>query len=604
MRMLPSFRAKAAQPPQSRNLLFLLALLLAPALVAQQDTGWQIESFHADYVINADRTIDVTERIEVDFGPLQRHGIYRDIVTKYRRVARAGVTIPAGTEKVNIALLSVTDAQQQPLGTDVTRGGSSTRIRIGDPDIWITGKQTYVINYRLERGVGFFDAHDELYWQVTGTNWPVPIMQASARVQLPDHQVAGALEAWCYAGWAESNSGDRCTAEPVSEVGYRFASGRLEPGEGLTLVAAFPKGIVPEPTKADRARDTFNTWWPASLPFLSLFLMLFRWSAVGREPRTGSIVPEWRKPELPAGVAGTLLDQRADMKDVVATILELAVGGYLTIKEVPTGVVSGLDPDSFVAKAFRTLGLAKNDWEVTSTGKSRDGLTRYQKRVLTGVLDGKQSNKISDLHNEFYTELPKIYEEMYDETVSRGLFTRKPTSVRTRYWLLGTAVFVLGLVIGFALLNIILAAGLALSGVVVMLFANAMPAMTVAGAREWAQLKGVEEYIRRADKYELEMRQAPRRTTELFEVLLPYAVALSVTDIWVGQFATALASQPPTWYSGTPGRSFSSSSFQSSLSSFQTAATRTLGSSPGSSSGSGGGGSVGGGGGGGGGGSW
>jgi len=141
--MLPSFRAKAASlsrpaqrrrgPPQSRNLLFLLALFLAPALHAQ-DTGWIIESFHADYVINTDRSIDVTEWIKVDFGPLQRHGIYRDILTKYRRVARAGVPIPAGTEKVDISLRTVTNEQQQELGTDITRGGGSTRIRIGDPD--------------------------------------------------------------------------------------------------------------------------------------------------------------------------------------------------------------------------------------------------------------------------------------------------------------------------------------------------------------------------------------------------------------------------------------------------------------------------------------
>ncbi|HRP07457.1 MAG TPA: DUF2207 domain-containing protein, partial [Gemmatimonadales bacterium] len=375
-------------------------------------------------------------------------------------------------------------------------------------------------------------------------------------------------------------------------------------GEGLTLVAAFPKGIVPEPTAGEVARQRIALWWPAALPLLTLFLMLFRWSAVGREPRTGSIVPEWRKPELPAGIAGTLLDQRADMKDVIATILELAVEGHLTIREVVSSAPAGLDPDSFVAKAFRTLGLSRTDWEVTSTGKSRESLTGFQKLVLDGVLDGKRTNRISDLHNEFYTELPKIYQEMYEESVSRGLFPRHPSSVRTRYWLLGGLLFIAAFVAGFTTLNLVLGLGLALSALVIMLFANAMPAMTTAGAKHWAQLRGVEEYIRRAEKLELEMHQAPRRTTELFEVLLPYAVALDVTDIWVSQFATALTSQPPTWYSGTPGQHFSSASFQSGLSGFQTAATRTLGSSPGSSSGSGGGGSVGGGGGGGGGGSW
>ena len=131
-----------------------------------------------------------------------------------------------------------------------------------------------------------------------------------------------------------------------------------------------------------------------------------------------------------------------------------------------------------------------------------------------------------------------------------------------------------------------------------------MPAMTKVGARRRAELKGLEEYIKRAEKLELETRYAPEKTTELFESLLPYAVALNVSDIWVKQFATVLASQPPTWYVGHGIGHFNSASFTESLSSFSSAATRTMGSSPGSSSGSGGGGSVGGGGGGGGGGSW
>lgn len=585
----------------------MIALLVMPLLLSAQDTGWTIDSMHVDFTLNTDRTIDVTEWIVVDFGQLSKHGIYREINTRYRRLARPGMNIPAGTERIDLEAISVNNGQGRALRTDVTRGRDRTRIRIGDPDLTVTGRQTYVIRYRLERGIGFFDQHDEFYWQVTGTQWPVPITRVSARVRLPDHQQGGDFEAWCFAGWAESNSDDRCTAETVGTVGYRFASSRLDPGEGLTLVAAFPKGIVPEPTAADLVRQRLAIWWPAALPLLALFGMMLRWNAVGREPRSGSIVPEWRKPELPAGLAGTLLDQRADMRDVIATILDLAVSGHITITEVTPRGPLGVDPDSFVAKAFRTLGLSKTDWEVRATGIDKSRIAPHQRLVLDGILDGKSSNRISDLHNDFYKQLPGIYSAMYDETVESGLFTRNPTSVRTRYVLLGVAVLVIGLIASFFTLNLILALGSVLAGLIVMLFSGAMPAMTPSGARELVRLKGVEEYIRRADKLELEMHQAPQRTTELFEVLLPYAVALDVTDIWIDQFESVLASQPPTWYSGTHGQPFSVSSFHSGLSSFQTAATRTLGSSPGSSSGSGGssgGGSVGGGGGGGGGGSW
>jgi uncharacterized membrane protein len=168
---------------------------------------------------------------------------------------------------------------------------------------------------------------------------------------------------------------------------------------------------------------------------------------------------------------------------------------------------------------------------------------------------------------------------------------------------LGIVLLALGIPLGAVTTNIVLGAGVALCGIVVLIFSGVMPAKTTLGARRWREVKGLEEYIRRAEKSELEMSQGPERTTELFSTLLPYAVALDVSDIWMKQFAGVLESTPPNWYSGSMGQ-FNMASFSQGLSGFQTAATRTLGSSPGSSSGSGGGGSVGGGGGGGGGGSW
>ena len=138
------------------SLFSLLALCwLIPSELTGQDTGWNIVSFHADYQVNANRTIDVTERIDVDFGPLQKHGIYREIKTQYRRVVSDNVPIRAGTETVDIELLGVTDGQRNPLGTSVERGGRF-RVRIGDPNIYVTGPQTYIIRYRIESGVGFF----------------------------------------------------------------------------------------------------------------------------------------------------------------------------------------------------------------------------------------------------------------------------------------------------------------------------------------------------------------------------------------------------------------------------------------------------------------
>ena len=186
----------------------------------------------------------MVERIAVDFGTLQRHGIYREIPVRYRKVIRQGLPLE-GRVNVDLDLEQVTDGRGRKLQTKVDRG-DRVRIRIGDPNRTITGRQTYVIHYRLGSGLGFFEDHDELYWQVTGTEWPVPILRASAAVTLPPAEAwamrdTGGWSAWCYAGWAESSSDQRCRATVVDAGRYRFETGRLE-RQALGREAALGRG--------------------------------------------------------------------------------------------------------------------------------------------------------------------------------------------------------------------------------------------------------------------------------------------------------------------------------------------------------------------------
>ncbi|MEO8478157.1 MAG: DUF2207 domain-containing protein [Gemmatimonadota bacterium] len=588
--------------------LALLTLSAAP-LVAQdsQDTGWTITSFDAAYRINADRTIDVTEQIDVDFGPLQKHGIYRDIPITYRKILDAGIPIGAGRVKVDIDRVSVTDGNGADLGLQVTRG-TDARLRIGDADRTVTGMQRYIIHYRLERGLGFFEDHDELYWQVTGTQWPVPILKARATVSIDGTGAASVgWDAWCYAGWSDSKDNSRCTATVNDVGGWTFTSGRLDPGEGLTMVASFPKGIITAPTETEQMMRSLGIVWPLGVPIVMLGFMTWLWRTRGREPEQGSVVPYWKVPkDLRPGPAGTLWDQSSDMNDIVATLLDLTVRGFVRISEVaPDGLLGGLDQEGFAGKLLKKLGITQTDWALERINAAgEEGLASYETLVLDGVFEGGLTRKMSDLNNEFYTQVPKIHSALYEAVVAEGLFTSSPQKTRLAYGVLGVVILAVGVAIGSALGNGVLIAGGVLSGIIVLAFARAMPARTLKGAKQWEQLRGLEEYVRRAEKLELEMSQGPERTTQLFEELLPYAVALRVSDIWVKQFGPILASNPPAWYvGGTPGQ-FNMTNFSNGLNGFQSAATRTMGSSPGSSSGGGGGGSVGGGGGGGGGGSW
>jgi hypothetical protein len=74
----------------------------------------------------------------------------------------------------------------------------------------------------------------------------------------------------------------------------------LGPREGLTIAVGFPKGIVREPTRADRMGWLLydNRGLLIVLAGLALVLLfyLWRWQRRGRDPRAGTVIPEYEPP--------------------------------------------------------------------------------------------------------------------------------------------------------------------------------------------------------------------------------------------------------------------------------------------------------------------
>ncbi|MGI9261045.1 MAG: DUF2207 family protein, partial [Woeseiaceae bacterium] len=122
---------------------------------------------------------------------------------------------------------------------------------------------------------------------------------------------------------------------------------------------------------------------------------------------------------------------------------------------------------------------------------------------------------------------------------------------------------------------------------------------------------GFEEYLRIAEKDELNLRNPPEKTPALFEQYLPFALALGVELEWAERFSRIFAGLDgpnnaawhPAWYNGSWNNIDLSMTTNSLSSGLGTAISSSV-SPPGSSSSGGGGGFSGGGGGGGGGGGW
>ncbi len=153
----------------------LLVYLLAPVTVAAaDDTGWVISSFHADISVHKDATLEIVETIDVDFGGLEKRGIFRDIPVRY----------DYDQKHDRVYRLQVVDVENGSGGSwpfQVSDIDAYREIRIGDPDRLVSGPQTYVIHYKVDGALNGFEDHDELYWNVNGPRWRVPTRERVCR---------------------------------------------------------------------------------------------------------------------------------------------------------------------------------------------------------------------------------------------------------------------------------------------------------------------------------------------------------------------------------------------------------------------------------------
>jgi uncharacterized protein (TIGR04222 family) len=305
------------------------------------------------------------------------------------------------------------------------------------------------------------------------------------------------------------------------------------------------------------------------------------------------VVVEFQPPEkLRPAQMGLLLDERADTKDVTATVVDLAVRGYLTIKEIPKeGILGGL--------------FAKQDWELARTAKPADDLETYERTVLNGLFDDGNEVKLSSLKNQFYKDLEKAQKQLYADAARRGWFNANPQTVRRLWAGVGLGVIALGAAL-VAGLGFIFGAGMfglpvIVVGLLVLATARAMPRRTAKGSELLRRTLGFRRYITTAETD----RQRFNEQANIFAEYLPYAIVFGAVEKWARAFSGIEAATAATagWYYGTGG--FDSVGFSHSLASFNSSVGSAIASTPGGSGGSGfSGGGSGGGGGGGGGGSW
>ena len=612
-----------------RRLTLLLSAIVALFAVASSgrsafaDEGWTIDSYDVTYDIDDSGLVRVTEDIRVDFGLLQKHGIFREMPVRYDYDEDHDRLISPGN-------ISVDDGDGAEIPFDLISSSANLRIKIGDPDKLISGKQRYRITYLLTGAMNPFSDHDEFYWNVTGNEWPVRILDATATVTLPG---GGVTQSACYQGPAGST--EECFGEEEGDHATFSTTRELSENEGLTVVVSVPLGIVdvgPPVLVAKAKSDTdqfldlfkvnhYTVIASLALGTVMLIAVIRLWWVEGRDRWLGdmfylndgdgkgvettkpmmaheSIVVEFMPPELgrkqrrlrPAEI-GVLLDERADTLDVSATIVDLAVRKHLKITEEKGGGVLGL--------------FKKTDYRIDRLDNTEDELLSYESQLKAAFFEDGDSVKLSDLKNKFHKDLAKVKKALYSQSMKNGFFARNPETTTTISRVAGIVIALLGggLVYGLgkALGGGFIGVPVIAAGLAIFLLAPAMPRRTGKGRMMYRRSLGFRKFMVMAETE----RQRFAENANIFHDYLPYAIVYGCVDRWAKVFKD-LGIDPGEPYYYVGHGPFVAAAFASSVSSFSSSVSSTMASTPGSSgsSGFGGGGSSGGGGGGGGGGSW
>jgi len=613
-----------------------------------------ITNFSSKIQVEKLGTLLVTEDITVYANNEEiKHGIYRDFPTLYKD--KLGNKYKIDFQMV----LAKRDGVAEPFHFGSLSNG--IRVYLGDSNVIIPpGMYTYELVYRVNRELGFFSDHDELYWNVTGSGWNFNIEKSEATVILPFNIDNALIKTVAYSGivgTADSSAVVWYVDSNENNNSVTFQNSKqLSKGEDFSIVVGWPKGLVKEPTQSEKV----NYWIKDNTGFLFgllglvalLAYFIFVWNKYGRDPKKESIIPIYEPPAgLSPSSARYLTKTWFDEKCFLSEIINLAVKGYLRIEKK--------------IKRFNLIKIKNADSQL-SASQSELLSSLFSKGDILEL--GGYDPVVMDAQNSLKSSLSKSYGKDYFTrntkyfifgvifsliillfSASRDNPLNAGSLVFLTIWLSGWNVGVIGLISAalkawqnFALktnnkvanfLGAFILSGFAIPflGVEIFMIHYMLPIIstglvsvislvialnivfyfllwqyTEEGFKLVNQIKGFKWFLSVTEQDRMNFFNPPEKTPELFERYLPYALALGVENQWAEQFAEVFARQDmagksPLWYSGSIYGLSMLSDFNSSLSSSVASSVTP----PGRSSGfGGGGGGSGGGGGGGGGGGW
>ena len=496
---------------------------VAPSAVAEE-----VDDMTVSAVVSDDTTMAITETIAYDFGPTVRHGIYRDIPV-YDELT-SGEERHYGVEVRSVAM----DGGAVPYETD--REGSYLRVRIGDPEDFVTGVHEYTVAYVVTgalspmpaaaaAAIGGQGGDAELYWDFVGDGWEVPIVGARATVTGPADILAQA----CFTG--PSGSNDPC---PASSSGRSATFGpvTLATGSALTGAAAWPasaftvavtQDIRPGP-RASAARGASVGGVAGLLAVAGMVGLALAW----RRKDVGVSMPG--APSIygppcglaPAEMVAALEGVGSTATALMATFLDLSARGWMRVT-VHDEVVT-----------------------VTRLGAGSAELRDWESALMEAVFRGRSTVVLGEYDPNLESAWTYTGMTLVDRAEADGYRNSEAGQPDRRWlWFAGGGAILLVLAgAGFLFLDspLVPSAGAAL-GLCLVVGSIAATIITprtqtATSARLLSEVAGLRKVLgteSAASRQEFAQRSG-LSPAAILATMLPYAVALGLEDAWVAAF--------------------------------------------------------------------
>ena len=294
------------------------------------DADYYVENWHYRAVVHENNVWDIREHIDVQFVQ-PHHGIF-----VYRPRIFTDLHDFEGEECFFTYKLQVRDVQVPGWNfiTDTNEDSQQNYvIQIGDENVTLTGLQSYIISYTLVYPDDRIRTSDNIYHSVLGDGWPSNIRHFEFEIEFDKPLPELALDScFVYSGpW--NYHGDQWEVGQntfISSYSLTGSIDNLPGGQAISFRISLPEGYFIDV-------PVLSPWLPYLLYgiaiVLGLWLVSFLISIRLKHP-----VPsvQFYPPEgMNSAEVGTIIDNTADVKDLVSLIPWFAQQGYIRISEQP-----------------------------------------------------------------------------------------------------------------------------------------------------------------------------------------------------------------------------------------------------------------------------